>query len=1382
MNILHFLEFSEYLPQILFGVAGIALVLFSIITLSTGARLTGVKKTLPTKHVKSSITILESLWSKTKTTAIKWLRFVGLFPEKPIYESFRHSDKWLKLNIDGEDYAYELPWYLIVGERESGKTTLLKNLSIRRPADHPAFSDSPISPSVEWRFFDKGVVLDVSGAAFLGDSLLDKYRGFEAILKNLVRFRTRRPIDGIILTIPASYFIGTAPLSEDEIFARATQVATKLRLMESKLGLKLPVYVLITKCDQIAGFSGYANSLPKNKLKEMFGWSNPYTLDELFSPQWIHTAVQNMVSYATKASLDIFEEGSVHNYQDDVMVLISELAKIETGLTKYLSTIFQSNNYREHFFLRGIYCTGNACIEEVDTKALGIEGESTIPLSNPQDMKATTPFLDDLFAKKIFLEKNLATPIKKFLIAANNHINYMKVLILVTMVGSVTLLQMGRKQLSEAVKDIYPDLIKLSRSIHYVKNYTMGANNTAGGGAQFLFQQQAENVLNLMVKAEEANLRPYFLPASLLTPIEARLVDVIRITYELIITRSMYLDLIERSNRVISYPLPALTTPDQQNEELLNPLQTSEFIVLQGYVDAMQMLERAVKVYNGLTNHQNVDDFAFLASYLYNYTLKDEFIQKSGKVVKKIMTAATYTPIKLDNYQLLAQRRLYKLYMAFIRRILDPSLNYGFAQKLQKTLDSIDNRSGDVPNIENLKVALKELQALERVVTSPDLSWIGQSAFNPGSDFETMMSQMSTVSIFGKEFIRNLSAEASEIYQRSRLDLKSYGSPITGYFLADSNTTKSLEPSAGLKSFETGLNDFLNEPFMQDTSGQSFTTTVPTGSIIYWDGQLIKMAKALVDKYQEFLRTKLSSYPIDVQESFRLRAQKQLRLNIQDILARAQKIVSTDNLLLSSTKEAYVMSQLENVTEVGEDFLNLLQYLRNSDNFELYTKIRDLVFSQFYGALENVDKLLTDQALYEPFYGKFDWWDGKEGAIFKAYDAMDHDAMRDFLDNQVVQVQKLVNTYGEPLVKYLRSGFFNLNIVETKLVEKWKRLIDQITAYSKKKANNNIMRLEHFLLEDGNKITFENCFTSLAPTSNDMAIGGYFVDKLQSIKDRMYQQCKNLASEKAIQKYATLADYFNTNLAGRFPFTSKINKAPLPAMEATPDSIKGFLDIFDGISDYEMKTLLKNKDYTNVPQIKDFLDKTRQVKVFLNTYFMPATAKGKPGLSFHVEFRANQLHEVLGNHIIDWGLGAGEQTFDTQSGRFDGRWEVGQVTAFAFKWAGDAMFRPIAADPSTPAFMNVKNRAIFMYEGLWSLLRGIMIHQASVTNGAMPNDNTLLLFKIPLSRNPQMPIAETYAQLYVRVVPQVPTIASTAPFIIPLFPTFAPVLQKKAPQ
>ncbi len=1370
-------SFADYLPYILFGIAGISLILFSIIALVTGFSLKKkvTPKALVASEAKAARTIIQQFFTVVHKRIVAILNFFGLSSQYPIHTSFSNAMKWLKEHLDGDDYAYQLPWAAIVGEPQSGKTTLVNNIRLLQPFRQAHFPDTPERPSLSWWFYEKGVILDISGSNFLEQSTTSKHRIWSRVLKNLMSYRECRPIDSIILTIPCDHFIGNDALTAEEIQKKSEEIASQLRKTEKRTGLKLPIYVMITKCDSIAGFSGFCNALPHEKLEQIFGWSNPYALDSVFNASWVSQAISSTIAYTTKATLDIFQQQDLTQYQDDVMTFSTEFGHIGEGLTQYISTIFQSYNYRTHFMLRGVYFTGNMSTELSDSMVLNQDAQGRVDrIASPKEALFPIPFLNDLFDAKIFPERNLASPTKKFLLSANHTINAMKLLILITVLGSLVSLHLGRQELESSSSKIYPSFRKLSQSIRYMDLYEQQEIESFTEDMKTYFQNEAENILNLIVLSHTVNLQPWLLPASLLTNIHSRIHKAVHIGFDRIISKSIYMDLVERANRIISKPLPPFIKDTGGENALLSPLETSEFLILQGYVDALKMLEKASYSLHNLTKHPSLTDIAFIVNYLYGFSFTVGFLERYGEHVIDIIQAAHYEPINLNNYRLLAQKRLYNLLMNFINRILDPNHNYRCAITLQQTLHSIEDTDAKVPHLQKLKESLQQIRHLENLINDPKFSWVGQNDFNPGGSFSNIIGVISSIELFGKTFIRNMSSKVHQRFAIAQQNLESYGSPLTGYFLTR-NSNGTIQSSPGIKRLSSGLETFLNEPFMQEVPDRGLSTELSDNEILFWDPALLKSATRLIESYNRFVSKQLPAYAPGLQESFLLLAQKQLENNAGNMLARAQRVVYVDDTVLSSTKESHALSQINNLKDVGDDFLVLLKHFKQNNDFNLYMKLRNFIFNEMFKSLQKLDHILMSRGLYQPYYSDFSWWTGKEGAIIQAYDFLDQSGMHDYLANQEQQIYDLAIQQATPIVKFLGADLFNLNIVQTALIDKWTKIIKDVDGYKSKKAQNPIKQLEKFLTDTGNKITIDNCFEKIAPPSILNHSSDFFVQTEQEIKAMLYQQCQSLSRKKAVSKINNLSDFFNAHLAGAFPFTKEVGESTIPPLEATRENIEEFFSLYDSLNQEEFALLKDLKQYPNLKEVLLFLGKAHEVKTFFNSYFMPKTVNGSPGLNFHVDFRVNQLQESHGNHVINWGFVAGKNTFETANGKYEGRWELGEVAAFAFKWAANASLRPMVHS-TDPAYMNVHNRGMYMYEGQWAILRALMRNQAPLDQGSLPDSSTLLEFKIPLSTHPNHGVPETHAVLFVRLTPKPSNKATEKKFFIPNFPNYAPTL------
>ena len=116
-------------------------------------------------------------------------------------EGFRSSLSVLQSKLSDKDFLYRVPWVLALGETNSGKTSLLRQLD-----GQSSGNDS----GVEWFFLQHGALLDIPGDFLIGkDGTTSADGRWKKLLKLLVRYRPHRPIDGILLTIPAPSMMGS---------------------------------------------------------------------------------------------------------------------------------------------------------------------------------------------------------------------------------------------------------------------------------------------------------------------------------------------------------------------------------------------------------------------------------------------------------------------------------------------------------------------------------------------------------------------------------------------------------------------------------------------------------------------------------------------------------------------------------------------------------------------------------------------------------------------------------------------------------------------------------------------------------------------------------------------------------------------------------------------------------------------------------------------------------------------------------------------------------------------------------------------------------------------------------------------------------------------
>ncbi|NOR42767.1 MAG: hypothetical protein GQ572_05470 [Gammaproteobacteria bacterium] len=166
----------------------------------------------------------------------------------------------------GKQYLYELPWYIIIGPPGCGKTTLLETSGLEFPLDE-YHADKKISGvggtrNCDWWFTNDAVLLDTAGRYTTQDSDAEADSGaWLGFLDLLSKQRPRRPLNGIIIAISAEDLLTKSQQDRD---LHAHTIRQRMQELYTRLGMRIPVYFLLTKMDLVAGFSDFSMIWARN--------------------------------------------------------------------------------------------------------------------------------------------------------------------------------------------------------------------------------------------------------------------------------------------------------------------------------------------------------------------------------------------------------------------------------------------------------------------------------------------------------------------------------------------------------------------------------------------------------------------------------------------------------------------------------------------------------------------------------------------------------------------------------------------------------------------------------------------------------------------------------------------------------------------------------------------------------------------------------------------------------------------------------------------------------------------------------------------------------------------------------------------------------------
>jgi type VI secretion system protein ImpL len=158
-------------------------------------------------------------------------------------ERFEEAVATLKKTQQSGKSLYELPWYVIIGPPGSGKTTALINSGLKFPLEQrfgkEALRGVGGTRNCDWWFTDEAVLLDTAGRYTTQDS--DESAdsaGWVEFLNLLTKYRRRRPLNGVIVTLSAADLMTHTPAERE---ANVAAVRRRLDELNKHLKVRLPV-------------------------------------------------------------------------------------------------------------------------------------------------------------------------------------------------------------------------------------------------------------------------------------------------------------------------------------------------------------------------------------------------------------------------------------------------------------------------------------------------------------------------------------------------------------------------------------------------------------------------------------------------------------------------------------------------------------------------------------------------------------------------------------------------------------------------------------------------------------------------------------------------------------------------------------------------------------------------------------------------------------------------------------------------------------------------------------------------------------------------------------------------------------------------------------
>ncbi|MBK8941918.1 MAG: type VI secretion system membrane subunit TssM [Polyangiaceae bacterium] len=315
---------------------------------------------------------------------------------------------------------YTMPWYMIIGPPGAGKTTALTHSGLvfpygssSGPGGGGGVRGVGGTRNCDWWFTNEAILLDTAGRYTTEQDDRDEWISFLNFLK---KYRPKRPINGVIIAISISELIDA---NEMQIEAIGKKLRSRIDEVAGQLHLVLPVYLLFTKIDLVAGFSEFFGDLRKSDRSKCWGATIRLELPKnepgnIFGAEFDVLVKQLHARGLKRMCMEQRREVRERLYQFPL-----EFAGLKKNLGDLIQTTFQPNTVQGTPIFRGFYFTSGTQegrpmdrVLERMSAAMGIRATA----QNPYQMQAQQQpvvesksyFLHDLFMNIIFPDGDIA--------------------------------------------------------------------------------------------------------------------------------------------------------------------------------------------------------------------------------------------------------------------------------------------------------------------------------------------------------------------------------------------------------------------------------------------------------------------------------------------------------------------------------------------------------------------------------------------------------------------------------------------------------------------------------------------------------------------------------------------------------------------------------------------------------------------------------------------------------------------------------------------------------------------------------------------------------------------------------------------------------------
>ena len=335
----------------------------------------------------------------------------------------------------GRRALYRLPWYLVLGDEQSGKSSFIDRsgqcftLTRIDQAQARGRQAETLAYPVGWWVSDDAVIIDPPGA-FISQKIPagsaasattesapsappdTQARLWEHLLGWLLRNRSQRALNGVLLVVDLPALLHGKP---EQRIALAHELRTRLYEVSSQLGSRLPLYVVLTKFDLLDGFDPFCSNLSAARRESLLGFTFKLDAIDTFDA-WLDEYDEHYGRLLAKLNEQVIDQLDVLGKAAPCGRLFSlhaQLVGLRPILLAFLRETLGSDRFTTPPLVRGVYWS--SVVQQGDMQNAFVREaaqpyKTKLPLGEGKAQgKALVYFIQQAFRRVIYQEAGLAS-------------------------------------------------------------------------------------------------------------------------------------------------------------------------------------------------------------------------------------------------------------------------------------------------------------------------------------------------------------------------------------------------------------------------------------------------------------------------------------------------------------------------------------------------------------------------------------------------------------------------------------------------------------------------------------------------------------------------------------------------------------------------------------------------------------------------------------------------------------------------------------------------------------------------------------------------------------------------------------------------------------